>query len=45
MPEYLAAADGTAVRVWDLGTRFAVPAAHEGAAVRRLAAGEEGPPG
>ena len=43
MPEYLAAADGTAVRVWDLGTRFAVPAAHEGAAVRRLAAGEEGP--
>ena len=45
MPEYLAAADGTAVRVWDLGTRFTTPAAHEGAAVRRLAAGEEGPPG
>ena len=45
MPEYLAAADGTAVRVWDLGTRFTTPAAHEGAAVRRLAAGDEGPPG
>ena len=37
LPEYLAAADGTAVRVWDLGPRFAVPRAHEAAAVRALA--------
>ena len=41
LPEYLAAADGTAVRVWDLGARFAVPAPREGAAIRRLAAGWE----
>ena len=43
LPEYLAAADGTAVRVWDLGPRFAVPRAHEAAAVRALADwGEDG---
>ena len=41
LPGYLAAADGSAVRVWDLGARFAVPAKNEGAAIRRLAAGEE----